>query len=116
MKYEAIALEDMKAIMHEVTREITPLVKKGEDEDKDALKILLGTMLTMMSDIFSYLPEEERSHILVNCATWYDIGLLVGRSPRKLTEIMDKVNPSIEEVDLPDWIGSFVDDLTQHER
>ncbi len=115
MKYQAISLEDMKAIMDEVTREITPLVRV-EGENREALAILLGSMLTMMSDIFAYLPEEERSHILVNCATWYDIGLLVGRSPRKLTEIMYKVNPSIEEVDLPEWIDNFVHDLTYYER
>lgn len=115
MKYKAIALEDMKAIMDEVTREITPL-ETAEEEGREALTILLGSMLTMMSDIFAYLPEEERSHILVNCATWYDIGLLVGRSPRKLTEIMDKVNPAIEEVELPDWIDSFVHDLTNYEK
>lgn len=116
MKYQAIAQEDMKAVMDEVTREIKPLIEKGEGEDREALNLMFGSLLAMMSDIFTYLPEEERSHILVNCATWYDIGLLVGRAPRKLTEIMDKVNPSIEEVDLPDWIGSFVGDLTQHER
>jgi len=115
MRYEAIALDDMKVIMDEVTREITPLVRV-EGEDREALAILIGSMLTMMSDIFAYLPEEERSHILVNCATWYDIGLLVGRSPRKLTEIMDKVNPAIEEVELPDWIDSFVHDLTNYEK
>lgn len=111
MKYEAIALEDMKSVMDEVTRGITPLARI-EGEDKEALAAILGALLTMMSDIFAYLPEEERSHILVNCATWYDIGLLVGRSPRKLTEIMDKVNPAIEEVELPDWIDKFVHDLT----
>jgi len=115
MKYEAIALEDMKSIMAEVTRGITPLARI-EGEDKEALAAILGSLLTMMSDIFAYLPEEERSHILVNCATWYDIGLLVGRSPRKLTEIMDKVNPAIEEVELPDWIDNFVHDLTNYEK
>ena len=112
MRYEAIALDDMKVIMDEVTREITPLVRV-EGEDREALAILIGSMLTMMSDIFAYLPEEERSHILVNCATWYDIGLLVGRSPRKLTEIMDKVNPAIEEAELPEWTDSFVRGLTK---
>ena len=112
MKYEAIALEDMKAIMDEVTREITP-IETAEGEDREALAILLGSMLTMMSDIFAYLPEEDRSHILVNCTTWYEIGLLAGRSPRKLAGILDKVNPSIEEVELPDWIDTFVHDLTK---
>ena len=115
MKYEAIALEDMKSIMDEVTRELASLARI-EAQDKEALAAILGSLLTMMSDIFAYLPEEERSHILVNCATWYDIGILVGRSPRKLTEIMDKVNPAIEEVELPDWIDNFVHDLTNYEK
>jgi len=48
MRYEAIALDDMKVIMDEVTREITPLVRV-EGEDREALAILIGSMLTMMS-------------------------------------------------------------------
>ncbi|MFH0769198.1 MAG: hypothetical protein V1932_06500 [Chloroflexota bacterium] len=112
MKYEAIALEDMKAIMEEVTRELAPLAIL-EAQDKKALAAILGSLITMMSDIFAYLPEEDQSHILVNCATWYDIGFLAGRSPQKLTEIMDKVNPAIEEAELPEWTDSFVRGLTK---
>ena len=115
MKYEAIILDDMKEIMDEVTRELTPLAIL-EAQDKKALAIILGSMLRMMSDIFAYLPEEERSHILVNCATWYDIGFLAGRSPGKLTEIMDKVNPTIEEAELPNWAARIASDLTNHKK
>jgi len=112
MKYEAIILDDMKKVMDGVTKELAPL-SILEARDKKALASILGSMISMLSDIFAYLPEDERSNILVNCATWYDIGFLAGRLPGKLTEIMDKVNPAIEEVELPDWIDKFVHDLTK---
>jgi len=104
-------MEDMPAIMREVTRELAPLLRV-EDVNREALNTLLWSISNLMSHIFYYLPEEEQSHVLVNCGTWLCVGILAGREPQKLSEIMDRVNPSIEEVECPSWMSRFLRDLT----
>lgn len=108
MKYGTIAMESLKPVMEELTREIKPILEdaKRTDHEKAALNIIHGTLLHLVNQIFSYLPPEEQSHILITCGTWFDVGLLVGRAPEKLADILDKVKPSVEGIELPDWMWS----------
>ena len=107
-RYPAIAMESLKPVMDELSREIKPILEEsGTEDQKEAFKVLLGTLFRLASDFFSYLPPEEQSHILVTCGTWLDVGLLVGKSPDKLVDILEKVNPAIEDIELPDWVWSM---------
>ena len=115
MRYEAIEEEKWDAVMNEVTNQIRPFLEERKTEDeKDAFKLLLGTMLVVMDRIFGDLKAEEQDPILLSCGTWFDLGFLVGRSPQKLVEVMDKVSPGIVGVDLPDWLGPFAKSLTNY--
>jgi len=106
-QYPTIAMESLKPVMDELTRQIKPILEEPKtDDEKEAFKVFLGTLFRLTSDIFSYLPPEEQSHILVTCGTWLDVGLLVGKSPGKLADILDKANPSVEDIELPDWMWS----------
>jgi len=106
MKHPAIAMESLRPVLEELTREIKPILEEAKrtDQDKAAHNLIHGTLLHLVNQIFSYLPPEEQSHILNTCGTWFDVGLLVGRSPEKLADILDKANPSVEDIELPDWM------------
>ena len=110
MKYETITMESLRLVMLEVAMEIKPNLEetKRKYHEKAALNLFHGTLLYLVSLIFSYLPPDEQSRILITCGTWFDVGLLVGSSPEKLAEILDKVNPSVEDIELPDWMMSTI--------
>ncbi len=114
MRNEAIVEEKWKAVTDEVANQIKPILEEQKTEDeKYAFDLLLGTMLVVMDRVFGYLPPEEQSNILATCVTWFDLGLLMGRSPKKLVDIMEKVNPGIVKADFPDWLGPFIQSLTK---
>ena len=109
MKCVTITMDSLKPVMHEVTRELEPILESYQADDKrGAITVFLVTLLNLVNQVFSYLPPEEQSHILTACGTWFDVGLLVGGPPDKLTKILDKVNPAIEEIELPNWLWSAI--------
>ncbi len=109
MKYPAIERESLGPVVKELTRQIKPILEESKTKDeKEAYTTVMRTLFRLASDIFSYLPPEEQSHILVACGTWFDVGLLVGKSPGKLVDILEKVNPAIEDIELPDWMWSMI--------
>lgn len=110
MKCEAITIESLRPVLEELTREIKPILEnaKRTEDEKAAHNLIYGTLLNLVNQIFSYLPPEEQSHILITCGTWFDFGLLVGRAPEKLADILYKVNPSVEDIELPDWMWSMM--------
>ena len=114
MRYKAIEEEKWAAVMDEVTDQIMPILKEeGTVDERDAFNLFIGTMLVIMDRLFGYLPPEEQTNILTSCGTWFDLGLLMGRSPKKLVDIMEKVNPGIVKADFPDWLGPFIQSLTK---
>ena len=105
MKCKAITIESLKPVMEEVTQVLKPILEAHQTDDEiDALTVFLRTLLNIVNHLFSYLPPEEQKHILMACGTWFDVGFMVGRNPEKLVEILDKVNPAVEGVELPDWM------------
>jgi len=108
-QYSVIERESLGPVMEELTRQIKPVLEESKTKDeKEAYNVFLGTLFSLASDIFSYLPPEEQSHILAACGTWFDVGLLVGKSPGKLVDILEKVNPAISNIELPDWMWSMI--------
>lgn len=105
-KLPAVVFEDMEKVMEEVTGEVTPLLNsKMSTEEQGAASTFFGTLAVLTLDIFDYLPPEQQDEILASCGTWFDIGMLLGRSPKLLVEILDRVNPKMEPTDIPDWLA-----------
>lgn len=108
-KLPAIVLEDFGEVMEEVTKELKPLLnKKISTEEQGAANTFLCTLSVLTLDIFDYLPPEQQDEILVNCGTWFDIGMLLGRSPKLLVEILNKVKPQLEKVEVPEWFAKRI--------
>lgn len=114
MKYPAIGRESLDPVVEELARQTKLVLEESRTEDeKEAFNVFLGTLFSLASDIFSYLPPEEQSHILVACGTWFDVGLLVGKAPGKLVDILEKVNPAVEEIEMPDWMSTMTTGQSQ---
>ena len=112
-QYPAIEKESLGPVMKEVARQSKLIREESRTKDeKEAFTILMGTLFRLASLVFGYLPPEEQSHILVACRTWFQVGLLVGKDPGKLVETLEKINPAIEDIELPDWMWSLI---TGHE-
>ena len=105
-KLPIIVVEDMKKIMNEVTKESKHLLSKEMSINEQRVASTLFSSLSALTlTIFNYLPPEHQDEILTNCGTWLDIGVLLGKSPKLLVEILDRVKPKIEAVEIPDWLA-----------
>ena len=102
-----VSKESQRPVMAELTRQIKSALGEGMTrEQQEANIIFYGTLCQLMMEIFGYLPAEEQSRILVNCQTWLDVGLLEGRAPQKLVEILDAAKAKVESVAVPDWVSN----------
>lgn len=106
-KLPAVVPEDMEKVIAEVTKHLSPLLSTETSiEELRAANTFFGTLTSLTLDIFDYLPPEQQHEILTTCGTWLDIGILLGKSPKLLVEILDRVNPKIEPTDIPDWLAN----------
>ncbi len=116
-KVPVIALEDLPEVMEEVTKELKPLLSRvGTREEQEAANTFFGTLASLALDIFGYLPPEQQSEILINCGTWFDIGVLLGKSPQLLLEILDRVNPKVGDIGIPDWLANKLTRASEKEE
>lgn len=101
-----VSKESLRPVMDELTRQLkSTLNERLTREQQEASTIFYGTLCHLLMEIFGYLPAEEQSRILVNCQTWLDVGLLEGRAPQKLVEILDTAKAKVESVPVPDWVS-----------
>ena len=105
-KVPIIALEDLRKVMEEVTKELKPLLSKAVNrEEQSAASMFFTTLAVGVLDMFDYLPPEQQNELLVTCGTWFDIGVLLGKSPKILLEILDRVEPKLGDAEIPDWLA-----------
>ena len=105
-----VSKESLRPVMAELTRQLKPaLGERMTREQQEAATVFYGTLTKLMMGIFSYLPAEEQSRILVNCQMWLDVGLLMGKSPQKLVEILDAANAEVGTFSVPDWVSGQLD-------
>ncbi len=101
-----VSREFQRPVMAELTRQLkSALGESMTREQQEAAAIFYGTLTKSMMEIFGYLPAEEQSRILVNCGVWMDVGILIGKSPQKLVEILDAVKVEVETFSVPDWVS-----------
>jgi len=105
-----VAKESQRPVVDELTREIKKCLGEPLTGDQqEAATVFYGTLCELMTEIFGYLPADEQSRILTNCRSWLGVGLVLGKSPQKLVEILDKVNAEIKDVRFPDWVSDRFD-------
>jgi len=99
MSKKVIAAECFEVVMEEVSKEIEKILKILPEStmDRESLVAYLNTLEDMAEVVYAYLPKGERANVITLCATWMDIGILLGRSPQILTDILKRTGAKIEE-------------------
>jgi len=97
---KVIAYESFKAVMGELSREVDKILKKPPDkrEEREAFYAFFGSLNTIVAKRFHYWPEEDKNDLFAMCGTWMNVGLLLGKSPRLLADILKKTKARTEEV------------------
>jgi hypothetical protein len=96
-----IAEECFDAVMDELSREVNKTLEKPPDtrEEREAFYAFLGSLNMIVAKRFKYWPEEDKNDLLSICGTWMNVGILLGKSPRLLAEILKKTKARTEEAD-----------------
>ena len=94
-----IADESFDAVIDELTREVSKTLEKPPDnqEEADAFVAFYNTLTTMAKKRFNYWPEEDTNDLLAFCGTWMHVGILLGKSPGLLADILKKTSLRMEE-------------------
>jgi hypothetical protein len=100
----AIAEECFDAVMDELSREVNKTLEKPPDkrEEREAFYAFLGSLTTIAAKRFQYWPEEDKNDFLSICGTWMNVGILLGKSPKLLADILRKANARIERIEEQD--------------
>jgi hypothetical protein len=69
------------------------------NQRKNAFTLVMNTMKAQTDEIFDYLPSGEREAILNTCVTWLDIGLLAGKAPQELVDILIKGKGKLKDAE-----------------
>lgn len=87
-----IARESVQAVLEELSKQskecLDDIERQSSKEDKQAFLTFTNTLLDAEDTLFKYLPQGERCRICTLCANFMDIGLIFGRSPRALADIL----------------------------
>jgi hypothetical protein len=108
-KLNAVADSDLPKVMAEVAKEINTIFKSPPSKSQaNAFVTFCNTLLTTGLKLINYLPPQEQQEIIILCGTFLDIGVLFGKSPQLLADIITRVNPEITLSDAPDWLVDFI--------
>ena len=105
-KLPAVHPDDMTKVMEKLTEELQPVLQSSTDPQlREAEKVFLGTLYRLTLNMFDWLPPEQQSEILTACGTWFDLGMLMGRSPLRMVDIIRNVKPRLIDTDIPEWVS-----------
>ena len=90
--------ECFDAVCDEVQKAVDKALEKpfARKEDREAFYTFTNTLRSLASSRFSYLPEEDRNDIITFCGTWGGVGILLGKSPGVLADILKNTSLRME--------------------
>jgi len=87
--------ESFDAVMDELSIEAHKILDELPDKREiEAAVVWYCTLKQLAMKRFQYWPEEDRADLLAMCGTWMNVGILLGRSPRLLADILKKTRSS----------------------
>jgi len=92
-----IASECFGDVMDAVAAEVKKITDTPPENktDRESFLTYFNTLINVIDVVYDYLPEGERSSLRNLCATWMDVGILLGKSPQLLTEILERTGAKI---------------------
>lgn len=96
----ALIIADAKqwgALLEEISKEVEKVMDDGPKTplEKGAFAAFSRTLRQTNENMFPYLPPGNKEELLALCATWLDVGMLFGKSPALLVEILKRTGVSI---------------------
>ena len=84
-------------VLVEVSKETNKVLDEtpADPLEKGAFAAFVASLREETSVLLAYLPPGERGDMEALCATWLDVGMLFGRSPAILVEILERTQTSI---------------------
>lgn len=98
-KARVIEPESFETVMKEVAEEVKKILDKPPGKGEMAFTVYYNTLRLAVRNTFSYLPKGERDNIETMCAVWMDVGILLGKSPQLLVDILKRTRAKLEEID-----------------
>jgi hypothetical protein len=100
MSKKVIAPESFPSVLEELGKEVERIMKTppGNDDEVAAFVATFNTLKDMADEVFSYLPTGEKKLMIDFCGAWLDVGLLLGKSPKLLADIVKRTNAKIIKV------------------
>ena len=86
-----------QAVLVEISKETKKVMDDGPRNplEKGAFAAFVASLRETTNAMLAYLPKGEREDMEAVCATWLDVGMLFGRSPAILVEILERTGASI---------------------
>jgi hypothetical protein len=95
-----ISAESFGDVLDELSKEVKAILDApNSKEEMVAFVIYMNTLKGLANDVFGYLPKGERNILTDMCAAWLDIGLLLGKAPQLLAEILKRTGAKITEIE-----------------
>jgi len=97
MSRKVITEESFAAVMGELSKEVKTILDTSPEnkEEKIAFALFLNTLKVALKQKVEYLPKGERDDIETICAVWMDVGILLGKAPQLLADILKKTRAKI---------------------
>lgn len=97
MSKRVITSDSFAAVMEEVSKEVKTILDTSPEkkEEKIAFTIFLNTLKVVLKDKLAYLPVGERDDVETVCAVWMDVGILLGKAPQILSDILKRTRAKI---------------------
>jgi hypothetical protein len=98
MVKRVITPETFTAVLEELSKDVKTIMDTPPDsaEGRIAFVLFYNTLKDMSDQQFKYLPEGERDLITTMCAAWMDVGLLLGKSPQLLADILKRTKAKVQ--------------------
>jgi len=117
-KLTVIVPDDLEKVMVELRNELISLLRCPlTGEQNKALDILTSTLLASLIQSTDYLPQQEQADIAGVCGTCIGVGMLFGKSPQLVADVLKKSQARLTNSEVPDWlVQRIADAMTTLER
>jgi hypothetical protein len=90
--------------MDEVTNEIHKW-SLDKPSERLAFGVFYGTLNKMLLDVTEAmrLNSEQQEDIQTICGAWLDFGILLGKSPQILIDVLKRAKPKVGSFTTPEW-------------
>jgi hypothetical protein len=104
---KVIAPESFPSVLDELATEVKTIMDTppGNADEVAAFVAIFNTLEDMADEVFNYLPAGEKKLVIDMCAAWMDVGLLLGKSPKILADILRRTKAKIQRVETQSQAG-----------